>query len=466
MCTVGTLLDVFLNSNPKDGGISLLTDFGLRLRDWLPSSNEGNATQAATSAVLRAAQRIVHDMSLALRNEPSQLSFQVYEDATAVSLKTSDHKFGVTDKPQRRAGTGLTDWLGAAVAINTALSNPSSTQVIDEYLIFAGCRDDCGLFVPYLKHRASLIRPPFVSTQSIDFTLASTWALNLTKELQSSLLNTIPELDSSNTIRDFLEYVRLKQPVIIRGYFTPPSAEQLSAIFASNAHRWVPVEIGCYYTRSNWAADIMPLNRFVDALLCGACEDLYLAQYPVLYQFPELENLLPSPSLLRTLENYRLDPASTAVQLDLELPLKNDDTNPVLDSGAIPIRNCWLGPPGKITPHHQDTYENLYTQVCGTKYFQLIDERWTPLMKPFSKIMRNTSQISPSIFLEKMGECCLDGSQELLSSPPSVLTGEGMLKQNARHVILQSGDCLYVPKQMWHLVVGLTTNFGVSNWIN
>eukprot|EP01053_Blabericola_migrator_P003951 Blabericola_migrator_1__3950@NODE_219_length_11213_cov_124_951821_g186_i0_p4_GENE_NODE_219_length_11213_cov_124_951821_g186_i0NODE_219_length_11213_cov_124_951821_g186_i0_p4_ORF_typecomplete_len429_score102_88Cupin_8/PF13621_6/2_6e30Cupin_4/PF08007_12/1_7e10JmjC/PF02373_22/0_0086Cupin_2/PF07883_11/4_3e03Cupin_2/PF07883_11/0_47_NODE_219_length_11213_cov_124_951821_g186_i0441330 len=428
MCKLSTLLTA-VSESPCVDAVSVLSDFSLRLNDWRHDTHR-------LSALIKSAHQVANELALALQHQPSQLC---------------------------EGGCVNRDWLGAAVSIICTYDDTSTRleklNHVDRLFIYAGCRD--GLFVDYLKEVATQLCQGCVKETpqgvSLDFEMATQWSRELKKGLEKALktgaCSSVLELNESSTMMDFIDCLKKHCPVVLRNHYKSPNKEIFDCVLSVNRERLVPVETGRYYTRADWSIDIMSLGTFIASI---DRDDVYLAQYPTLYHLPELEELLYTPPLLQVIEDY-----TTQGTIDTGHTLYHTPPSPhrALESGKIPIRNCWLGPAGKITPHHQDDYENLYTQVYGHKYFQLIPESHTADMKPYKKLMTNTSQHPPLSFLAPF----VTADQKTTHTSHTLPT---QLGQSAQHVILNPGDCLYVPKHFWHLVVGLTVNFGVSNWIN
>eukprot|EP01054_Gregarina_sp_Poly1_P000638 Gregarina_sp_Poly_1__637@NODE_114_length_13862_cov_162_782240_g101_i0_p4_GENE_NODE_114_length_13862_cov_162_782240_g101_i0NODE_114_length_13862_cov_162_782240_g101_i0_p4_ORF_typecomplete_len436_score52_02Cupin_8/PF13621_6/1_9e35Cupin_4/PF08007_12/2_2e09_NODE_114_length_13862_cov_162_782240_g101_i040845391 len=435
MCLLNTLIKDFVRDVTETPSNSILTDFVLRLEEWIAS--ECNTSKKPP--VIQAANLVIKEAALC-GNTCQENS----------SLLT-------TEEP----GVALVDYVGAATALICSVA--VDIDLIDRCLIYGGCRNDCGIFVKHLKTLVEVCEMGQDENAACQMPIKELECLPLLNFSDTPIFSEpwwpkkaeVLELNAeTHSVSDFLSFVAAGTPVIIRNYaknWLSVGNDLVAEILYRHKKRLVPVEVGAYYTRRQWNIEIMPISRVLRALSSANTEeDLYLAQYPLIYHLPELGDVCPSPSLLTHLEDFR----NGRTQDISECLLKDDPTANALRSGLLPIRNCWLGPSGKITPYHQDSYENLYVQVCGQKYFQLLKASLSPLLRPFKQLMNNTSQIPPQHFLWPAPTN--DGKW------PELLT----LQNEARHAWLREGDCLYVPKHMWHLVQGVTTNFGISNWIN
>ncbi|KAI0541512.1 hypothetical protein GGR58DRAFT_456314 [Xylaria digitata] len=194
----------------------------------------------------------------------------------------------------------------------------------------------------------------------------------------------------------------------------------------------------------------------------------YLAQHQLFTQLPSLRNDVLIPDYC-----YTSPPAHpTDARID----------QPELDE---PLLNAWFGPPGTISPLHNDPYHNILTQIVGRKYVRLYSPLETTRLAARGKEngveMGNTSMLDIGV-LEGWDEAPATGSSEhddeegesegrVDNEDPSKGT------MNEKDIgafkaipfvdcILEPGDALYIPIGWWHYVRGLSVSFSVSFWWN
>lgn len=141
----------------------------------------------------------------------------------------------------------------------------------------------------------------------------------------------------------------LCRPLIVRGGAAhwPAATKWRSLSYIqrqAGPGRCVPVEVGHSYTSATWTQRIMPFDDFLGHLTKPsviAAEVLYLAQYNLFSQIPELRNDIAVPDQVYTIlpECSSYQPPSTSDGLDI---------------------NAWLGPKGTTSPAHTDPYFNAF----------------------------------------------------------------------------------------------------------
>ncbi|KAK7928055.1 hypothetical protein PG985_005053 [Apiospora marii] len=232
-------------------------------------------------------------------------------------------------------------------------------------------------------------------------------------------------------------------------------------------HRLVPVEIGRSYVDEGWGQKIITfgtlLRDYIDLSLSpdhvaqndespASKQIAYLAQHPLLTQLPALRNDILVPDLC-----YTSPPPH---------PTDSSKDQPEVDE---PMLNAWFGPPGTITPLHNDPYHNLLVQVVGCKYVRLYSPLHTEQMQARGKEdgveMGNTSSLDVGA-LEGW-----DRPAEDRQTSPDEQASEEMTRKAFKDVpyvdcILNPGDTLYIPIGWWHYVRGLSVSFSVSFWWN
>ncbi|KAI1201712.1 hypothetical protein F5X97DRAFT_331179 [Nemania serpens] len=200
----------------------------------------------------------------------------------------------------------------------------------------------------------------------------------------------------------------------------------------------------------------------------------YLAQHQLFAQLPSLRDDILVPDYCYTAPPQH----PTDAGLD----------QPELDE---PLLNAWFGPPGTISPLHNDPYHNVLAQVVGRKYVRLYAPSQTPRLAARGREdgveMGNTSALDVGV---------LEGWDRDPDARNSAVEGEGNdddddddaedrsesgnAEQSERDIrvknafkavpfvdcILEPGDALYIPIGWWHYVRGLSVSFSVSFWWN
>lgn len=247
-----------------------------------------------------------------------------------------------------------------------------------------------------------------------------------------------------------------------------------------NGRRLVPVEIGRSYVDHGWGQKIVSLKEFMSEYLlrvpcrgsgsavpptdkqmrdnCAGEDDSgqnsrtgYLAQHDIFTQIPSLRADINIPDYCYT---YAPAPHPSS-------PLASKHSAmPIL---AEPLLNAWLGPAGTISPLHVDPYHNILAQVVGRKYVRLYAPRESAKLyargfEDGGVDMCNTSALDVGI-LEGW-----DGTEEeqekALQKYPLYSSAE------YEDLILEEGECLYIPLGWWHYVRSLSVSLSVSFWWN
>lgn len=194
-----------------------------------------------------------------------------------------------------------------------------------------------------------------------------------------------------------------------------------STFWAHNfGHRLVPVEVGAHYLLPSWHQKIVEMGEFIeifsDSKISFPKDKLYLAQHDIFSQIPGLEEMISTPCLLRD-----LDPEKDV------------------------IKSLWFGPAKVITPFHFDPYDNIFRQINGEKTLLFLNKD------------------IDSLFIA-------DLNRQIFSSPaPSYSQIIDTLSKNrlaVKEITLGCNECLYIPKNWWHLVYSRTASLSVSFWFN
>ncbi|KAI1083564.1 Clavaminate synthase-like protein [Whalleya microplaca] len=237
-----------------------------------------------------------------------------------------------------------------------------------------------------------------------------------------------------------------------------------------DGRRLVPVEIGRSYVDEGWGQKLITFGEFlrsyIDPTLAksrshsndvGASSPTtsssperpiaYLAQHPLLTQLPTLRNDILIPDYCYTAP----PPHPSDPRID----------QPELDA---PLLNAWFGPPGTITPLHNDPYHNVLAQVVGRKYVRLYSPLDTGRMRARGKEngveMGNTSLMDVGVV--EGWDAVSDDDED----GPSWEDRSAFRELPFVDCILEPGDTLYIPIGWWHYVRGLSVSFSVSFWWN
>ncbi|XP_016989230.1 bifunctional peptidase and arginyl-hydroxylase JMJD5 [Drosophila rhopaloa] len=188
-------------------------------------------------------------------------------------------------------------------------------------------------------------------------------------------------------------------------------------------NRTVPIEIGSNYASDEWSQQLVKIRDFLSRQFGGDTnktnqEIEYLAQHELFSQIPALKKDISIPDYC---------------SISKENPPE-----------AVDIK-AWLGPAGTISPMHYDPKHNLLCQVFGAKRIILAAPSDTDNLYPHeSEFLSNTSQI--------------DAAHLDLDSYPL------LEKVKFYELLLQPGDCLYMPPKWWHYVRSEAPSFSVSFW--
>jgi len=220
--------------------------------------------------------------------------------------------------------------------------------------------------------------------------------------------------------------------------------------------RLVPVEIGKNYVDSGWGQSIITFGKFLEdyvidpTLLLGNSMG-YLAQYNLFEHVPALREDILIPDLCYA--------TCSPPHYSSPFASKHSQT-PQL---AEPMLNAWFGPAGTVSPMHTDPYHNILAQVVGRKYVRLYAPREHSKLYPRGIEeggidMSNTSRVDVGLMAGLDGN--VEAQERAFEEFPLFRQAEYV------EVILEPGDCLYIPLGWWHYVRSLSVSFSVSFWFN
>ncbi|XP_036081527.1 bifunctional peptidase and arginyl-hydroxylase JMJD5 isoform X4 [Rousettus aegyptiacus] len=209
------------------------------------------------------------------------------------------------------------------------------------------------------------------------------------------------------SLQHFREHFLLPQrPVILEGVVDHwPCMRKWSLEYIQEIAgcRTVPVEVGSRYTDEEWSQRLMTVSEFI-------------GQY-ILNEIPELKQDIGVPDYCCLGDGEEED---------------------------ITI-NAWFGPPGTVSPLHQDPQQNFLAQVIGRKYIRLYSPQESEALYPHdTHLLHNTSQV--------------DVEHPDLEKFPKFAEAPFL------SCILSPGEVLFIPVKYWHYVRALDLSFSVSFW--
>lgn len=281
-------------------------------------------------------------------------------------------------------------------------------------------------------------------------------------------------------------------------------------------HRVVPVETGTSYLSEDSGQKLQSVRDFIESYLepddrkqQEETKKLgYLAQHTLFEQIPQLRKDIFVP-----------DYCCMLTPDDENIPENGNFSNNHSgnsDPGAV-LEQAWLGPVGTISPLHHDPYHNILAQVVGYKYVRLYEnyDAHNQKMHAFGSNELGEMELGAThansnnsrIDLHKLCRGCNVGESgnscntvdcvdyqtcvhvpclyhaETERIPPMApyynldsCSGEVMgstseSKPSAtaslrgcqyREVMLAPGECLYIPRHMWHYVMSVDREFALK----
>ncbi|KAM8709658.1 hypothetical protein ACLKA7_016464 [Drosophila subpalustris] len=293
------------------------------------------------------------------------------------------------------------------------------STILDEAQLL-GCTDS--LYVKCSELQAALMK-----YLDVDATKMSPTPLPVLDAVQRRVSRCdIPQLDAPSIIEFRANCYDALQPTLLLNTINHWSAlrkwRDLNYLLKVAGNRTVPIEIGSNYTSDEWSQQLVKLRDFLyrqfgEGNQTANLNVEYLAQHELFSQIP-------------------------ALKADISVPdyctVSADDTS------TVDIK-AWLGPKNTISPMHTDSKHNLLCQVFGSKRIILAAPKDTEnLYAHETEFLGNTSQI--------------DAANLDFESFPL------LRRVRFYELLLQPGDCLYLPPKWWHYVRSDTPSFSVSFW--
>ncbi|KAI0965147.1 hypothetical protein F4678DRAFT_453604 [Xylaria arbuscula] len=260
-----------------------------------------------------------------------------------------------------------------------------------------------------------------------------------------------------------------------------------------DGRRLVPVEIGRSYVDEGWGQKLITfgefLHKYIDPTSLPATTDQRTTDPNSSSKDtnPENRKETPSPKPTAYLAQHQLFTQLPTLRNDILIPdycyttPPHHPTDPRIDQPELdaPLLNAWFGPPGTISPLHNDPYHNILTQIVGRKYVRLYAPQETARLAARGREngveMGNTSMLDVGV-LEGWDDPAPapsdddQGVYEESSDTKDAATSKGDIEAFKTvpfvDCILEPGDALYIPIGWWHYVRGLSVSFSVSFWWN
>ncbi|EDX00825.1 bifunctional peptidase and arginyl-hydroxylase JMJD5 [Drosophila yakuba] len=237
----------------------------------------------------------------------------------------------------------------------------------------------------------------------------------------------IPQLDAPSLEEFQTKCFKAGQPALLLNTIQHwPALHKwldLNYLLQVAGNRTVPIEIGSNYASDEWSQQLVKIRDFLSR------------------QFGK--DTSKTDQNIEYLAQHELFSQISALKEDISIP----DYCTISDGdapGAVDIK-AWLGPAGTVSPMHYDPKHNLLCQVFGSKRIILAAPEDTANLYPHeSEFLANTARI--------------DAAQLDPDTYPLVA------KVKFYQLLLQPGDCLYLPPKWWHYVRSEAPSFSVSFW--
>ena len=281
---------------------------------------------------------------------------------------------------------------------------------------------------------------------------------------------TLSELDVLDPL-----YFAKEEPVVVKGAVADWPAvkkwKDLQWLKDSFGHHMVPVEVGKNYVDSE--QHHIPFGAYLDYvskketnLDTGELPSLYLAQYDLLDQIPELkEDVIPP---------YHEEEDDDGTTSDIE---KQEFGNLInkLGKGDLYSTNSWVSGARTASNTHRDPLHNIFCQVVGTKYFRIFfPENEADIYPNHSVFNSNTSRIQKFFHVVHPNkDSCNEAGRstgihfEYTNYSQEELDRDGFsnfYNVKYRDCFLGAGDALYIPKRCWHYALSTDVSISVNYW--
>uniref|UniRef100_A0A7E4VQ66 JmjC domain-containing protein n=1 Tax=Panagrellus redivivus TaxID=6233 RepID=A0A7E4VQ66_PANRE len=256
-------------------------------------------------------------------------------------------------------------------------------------------------------------------------------AINSNRPLESAF--PIPDklqwsVDVKTEVRPSLEAfykhcVAAGKPMVIKGMVEAfPIFEFFDFDYLNNTHghRKVPIELGSSYTDDDYSQEIVSIHEYLSKHVFSTTQSTaYLAQHALLDQL-NLTDTVPVPDYAAMLPNSE-------------------------ESVADPTMNVFIGPSGTLSPLHCDPRPNFFCQIRGKKFVRLVDRKHVDRVPVDPESMNSNSSIA-------------DFENPDYEEFPELVGLE------TDDIVLEAGDCLFMPERYFHLMRSLTQSISISIW--
>ena len=332
----------------------------------------------------------------------------------------------------------------AAWEVNRRHVNPTCLRAIDLGLMLGDTSFRAKL-MQAAEYFEEQLQPSTAAAQSNAGASASSDAGDESRRPLRALsgpLPTPPSIRMPSLAFFYNEHMVPSRPAILRGVLdgwpalTTRPWSDLSYLKNLAGHRTVPIEHGQHYLDEAFDERLMTLNEFITQHLEGppptnnGRPTAYLAQHELFTQLPRLRRDIIQPDYC---------------MLSLEEGEEEEEAAAAAAKDDVRV-NAWLGPAGTLSPLHYDRYHNLLCQVVGSKYIRLYAPDQSDSLYPHTS---GPHKVSSQIV--EVDDADHEKYPKFGSAPYCDL-------------VLNAGECLYIPPLWWHFVESRSISFSVSFW--
>ncbi|KAF5370114.1 hypothetical protein D9758_001043 [Tetrapyrgos nigripes] len=281
-------------------------------------------------------------------------------------------------------------------------------------------------------------------------------------------------LEKPPTPLEFSRLVHISRPVLIKG-------DPVGFKAAPNPGLWTDEYLAETMGSRSISVAVTPNGR-ADAITTGPDEKLYFAE-------PCVESMTMSDLLAKLSDHKRgssensetyylqsqngnlyssrffegMDDPSEFEPLRRGVPSEISWCSQALDRTPDAV-NIWIGDEKSVTSIHSDPYENVYTVIRGEKHFTLLPptEGWCLKERtyPHATYVRNIDTCQ--LRLEPSPKEVAPVRWSSVADPQ--LPGSLSDKAHPIHVVVKSGETLYLPAGWWHHVQQSGKTIALNYW--